>query len=127
MDDRALFPELLVYLLADYCERENKEDADASDTQMQVSFPENNEGSVEKQTDAQLEEELKNYRQEREDMIDTLFQSFLYSNLTSILIAFTSGSPIPYNCFHHGLRSMRRSYRHGQESGTAKHHLHCSG
>lgn len=50
-------------------ERENKEDADASDTQMQALLPENNEGSVEKQTDAQLEEELKNYRQEREDMI----------------------------------------------------------
>ena len=50
-------------------ERENKEDADASDTQMQALLPENNGGSVEKQTDAQLEEELKNYRQEREDMI----------------------------------------------------------
>ena len=50
-------------------ERQNKEDADASDTQMQTPIPENNEGSVEEQTDAKLEEELKNYRQEREDMI----------------------------------------------------------
>ena len=56
-------------------ERENKEDADASDTQrqeksqVQTPIPENDEGSVEEQTDAQLEEELKNYRQEREDMI----------------------------------------------------------
>ena len=56
-------------------ERENKEDADASDTQiqgesqMQTPIPENHEGSAEEQTDAQLERELKNYRQEREDMI----------------------------------------------------------
>lgn len=48
---------------------------DASDTQIQGEFrmqtpiPENNEGSVEEQTDAMLEEELRNYRQEREDMI----------------------------------------------------------
>ena len=39
------------------------------ESQMQTPIPENNEGSVEEQTDAKLEEELKNYRQEREDMI----------------------------------------------------------
>ena len=36
---------------------------------MQTPIAENDEGSVEEQTDAQLEEELKSYRQEREDMI----------------------------------------------------------
>ncbi len=36
---------------------------------MQTPAPENNEGSVNGQTDVELEEELKNYRQEREDMI----------------------------------------------------------
>ena len=36
---------------------------------MQTPIPENNEGSGEGQTDAKLEEELKNYRKEREDMI----------------------------------------------------------
>lgn len=56
-------------------ENKNKEDADVSDTQIQgesqvqTPAPENNEGSVNGQTDAELEEELKNYRQEREDMI----------------------------------------------------------
>ena len=56
-------------------ERESKEEADGSDTQrqeksqVQTPIPENDEGSVEEQTDAQLEEELKSYRQEREDMI----------------------------------------------------------
>ena len=56
-------------------ERESKEDADVSDTQkqgesqVQTPIPENDEGSVDEQTDAQLDEELKNYRQEREDMI----------------------------------------------------------
>lgn len=56
-------------------ERERKEEVDVSDTQRQeksqVQTPilENNEGGVEEQTDAQLEEELKSYRQEREDMI----------------------------------------------------------
>ena len=54
---------------------ENKEDADVSDTQIQgesqVQTPatENNEDTVVGQTDAELEKELKNYRQEREDMI----------------------------------------------------------
>lgn len=48
---------------------------DASDAQiqgesrMQAPSPENKEGSGEEQTDADLEEELKKYRQEREDMI----------------------------------------------------------
>lgn len=49
------------------------EDASATqiqgESQMQTPIPENNEGSVEEQTDAMLEEELRNYRQEREDMI----------------------------------------------------------
>ena len=36
---------------------------------MQTPTPENDEGSAEEQTDAQMEEELKKYRQEREDMI----------------------------------------------------------
>ncbi len=54
---------------------ENKEDADVSDTQIQgesqvqTPFNENHEGNVGGQTDTELEEELKNYRQEREDMI----------------------------------------------------------
>lgn len=48
---------------------------DASDaqiqgeSQMQTPSPENKADSGEEQTDADLEEELKNYRQEREDMI----------------------------------------------------------
>lgn len=56
-------------------ERESKEDTDVSDTQkqgesqVQTPIPENDEGSVDEQTDTQLDEELKNYRQEREDMI----------------------------------------------------------
>ena len=56
-------------------EMDSEEDADASDieiqgeSQMQTPIPQNNEGSMEERTDAQLEEELKNYRQEREDMI----------------------------------------------------------
>ena len=56
-------------------ERESKEEADGPDTQrqeksqVQTPIPENDEGSVEEQTDAKLEEELKSYRQEREDMI----------------------------------------------------------
>lgn len=56
-------------------EKESKEDADISDaqrqgeSQVQTPTPENDEGSAEEQTDAQMEEELKKYRQEREDMI----------------------------------------------------------
>ena len=56
-------------------DRERKEEADASDaqiqeeSQIQTPIPEHDEGSAEEQTDAQLEEELKKYRQEREDMI----------------------------------------------------------
>lgn len=56
-------------------ENENKEDADVSDTwiqeetQVQPTASENNEGNVGEQTDVEMEEELKNYRQEREDMI----------------------------------------------------------
>ena len=56
-------------------EMDSEEDADASDieiqgeSQMQTPIPQNNEGSMEERTDARLEEELKNYRQEREDMI----------------------------------------------------------
>ncbi len=56
-------------------ENVTKEDTDVTDTkiqgesQMQIPIPENNEGTVGEQTDAELEEELKNYRQEREDMI----------------------------------------------------------
>ncbi len=56
-------------------ENENKEDADVSDTwiqeeaQVQPSASENNDGAVGEQTDVELEKELENYRQEREDMI----------------------------------------------------------
>ncbi len=56
-------------------EKESKEDVNVPDTQIQgesqtqTPIPENNEGAVGGQTDAELEEELKNYRQEREDMI----------------------------------------------------------
>lgn len=56
-------------------ENENKEDADVSDTwiqeetQVQPIASENNDGNVGEQTDVEMEEELKNYRQEREDMI----------------------------------------------------------
>lgn len=54
---------------------ENKEETDVSDTQVQgesqvpTQVPENNEGNAGEQMDTELEEELKNYRQEREDMI----------------------------------------------------------
>lgn len=54
---------------------ENKEYADVSDTwiqeeaHVQTPVPENNEDTVDEHTDSELEEELKNYRREREDMI----------------------------------------------------------
>ena len=56
-------------------EKESKEDVNVPDTQIQgesqtqTPVPENNEGAVGGQADAELEEELKNYRKEREDMI----------------------------------------------------------
>lgn len=56
-------------------EKESKEDANVPDTQIQgesqaqTPAPGNDEASVNGQEDAELEEELKNYRKEREDMI----------------------------------------------------------
>ena len=56
-------------------EKESKEDVKIPDTQVQeesqaqTPVSESNEGTVGGQADAELEEELKNYRKEREDMI----------------------------------------------------------